>query len=453
MFFCSKLTLFAVAFGVTCFFASTLAGNTMDYCYDDPDYVWHGKYCDEIADSRHCDVVFDNGDTIGEVYCPVSCNMCEDEYDESYLITSKNCYGHAEDIVASFANVDPDKSDAVAIWPYDEEHPVHYSTQPILWKWLCYGEGSNCLSYYGEIVLNEYADGDWPLPKGPYIIILKKGGKFVLPRCGVGNFFILLYVLTILSRISGPLEDIKASDIFEVGDCGEHPSSKPTPKPSPKPTPKPTPKSYPTYSPTEYPTYKPYPTYSPTEFPTYKPYPTYSPTEYPTYKPYPTYSPTEYPTYKPKPTPKPTPRPTKKPTPHPTSKSRPTPYPTHDDYECTDALTTDMECYDGSYDAVVVDFKICDPHIKDWIGIFDASDDPHDLGEAVAWAWTVCASMHDCEESYDDESLDNTGYVEFLGLPDGEYRAHLIKHLYPSNSGYEAEASSGVFYVKDECVY
>lgn len=62
------------------------------------------------------------------------------------------------------------------IWPYDEEHPVHYSTSPILWKWLCYGDGENCLSYYGEIVMNGYASGEWPLSKGPYIMILKRGG-------------------------------------------------------------------------------------------------------------------------------------------------------------------------------------------------------------------------------------------------------------------------------------
>jgi hypothetical protein len=315
--------------------------------------------------------------------------------------------------------------------------------------------------------------------------------------CAVYSIFMIVSIFTPSSRTSGPLEDIKASDIFEVGNCGKkptpHPVSKPTPKPTPKsyptysptdyptykpyptyspteyPTYKPYPtysptdypsyKPYPTYSPTEYPTYKPYPTYSPTEYPTYKPYPTYSPTEYPTYKPYPTYSPTEYPTYKPYPTDSPTeyptykPYPTDSPTEYPTYKPEPTPKPTKHE-ECSSSLTTDMECYDGSYDAVVVDFKICDPHIIDWIGIFHASDDPHDLDEAVAWAWVFCESVDDdCEDSYDDESLDTNGYVEFIGLPDGEYRAHLIKHVYPSSSGYKAEASSGVFYVKDECVY
>jgi hypothetical protein len=453
MFLRNKLTLLAAAFGAACHIGLTSAGNTNDYCYDDPDYVWHGKDCEEIADSNYCAVELGDGDIIGEVYCPVSCDMCEDEYDESYLRTSKDCYRHAEDIVASFANVDPHKSDAVAIWPYDEEDPVHYSTQPVLWKWLCYGDGSNCLSYYGEIVLNEYADGEWPLPKGYYIIILKKGGEFVFQEMFVHS---VVYTHQKFSWKLGPLEDIKASDIFEVGDCGypaPHPVSRPTPKPVSKPTPKPTFKPSSTDSPTEYPTYKPYPTSSPTEYPTDKPYHTDSPTEYPTYKPDPTYSPTEHPTDEPKPTPKPTPHPTKKPTPHPTpSKSKPTSYPTHEE-ECTSSLTTDMDCYDGSYDVVVVDFKICYPHIKDWIGIFHASDDPNDLGEAVAWAWTACGSMHDCEESSDDDSLDTNGYVEFIGLPDGEYRAHLINHSDPYSSGFEAEASSGIFYVEDECVY
>jgi hypothetical protein len=183
MFLRNKRILFAVTVGVACNIALTLAENTKDYCYDDPDFVWHDRDCEEIAESKHCTVVLDDGDKIGEVYCPVSCDMCDEEYDESYLLTSKECYGHAEDIAAVFANVDPHKSDAVAIWPYDEEDPVHYSTEPLLWKWLCYGEGSNCLSYYGEIVLNQYADGEWPLPNGDYIIILKKGGEFFLVLC------------------------------------------------------------------------------------------------------------------------------------------------------------------------------------------------------------------------------------------------------------------------------
>lgn len=55
--------------------------------------------------------------------------------------------------------------------------------------------------------------------------------------------------------------------------------------------------------------------------------------------------------------------------------------------------------------------------------------------------------MHECE--YID-TIDIHGNVEFAGLPDGEYRAHLIKSLYPFPA-YEAEASSGVFYIKDEC--
>lgn len=156
--------------------ALTLAGNTPDYCYDDPLYVWQGKDCYEIAHADKCDVVLGNGDKIGEIYCPVSCEMCHEKYEDSYLMASKDCFEYGEDIVASFANVDPHKRDAIAIWPYDEEHPVHYSTSPILWKWLCYGDGENCLSYYGEIVMNGYASGEWPLSKGSYIMILKRGG-------------------------------------------------------------------------------------------------------------------------------------------------------------------------------------------------------------------------------------------------------------------------------------
>jgi hypothetical protein len=170
-------SLLFVAIGLAWQVVTAAARNTDDYCYDDPEYLWQGKDCYEIAYTNHCDVVLGNGDQIGKVYCPVSCDMCNEHYEESYLMVSKDCYEPGEDIVATFANVDPHNTDALAIWPYDEEHPVHYSTSPTLWKWLCLGEGDNCLSYYGEITMNDYDSGEWPLPKGPYIMILKRGGK------------------------------------------------------------------------------------------------------------------------------------------------------------------------------------------------------------------------------------------------------------------------------------
>lgn len=78
--------------------------------------------------------------------------------------------------------------------------------------------------------------------------------------------------------------------------------------------------------------------------------------------PYPTKSPVD------KPTPKPTVKPTFKPTPHPApSKPHPSPFPTKDKQDCSSMVTTDMVCYDGMYDVVMVDFKNCDPGTKDWI--------------------------------------------------------------------------------------
>ena len=164
------------------------------------------------------------------------------------------------------------------------------------------------------------------------------------------------------------------------------------------------------------------------------PHPTPSP-----HKPYPTPSP-----HKPYPTPSP-----HKPTPSP---HKPTPYPTDYHPDCTSYVTTDAQCYDTYDPSVIVDFKSCDAGEKDWIGIYHADDDPHNLGYPIDWAWIACEEDTDCGDgtAYSSTLGDLSGYVEFVGLPHGEYRAHLIKHLYPFPS-YEAEASSDVFYVKQEC--
>ncbi|KAL3899031.1 MAG: hypothetical protein SGARI_006545, partial [Bacillariaceae sp.] len=126
------------------------AGNTDTYCYDDPYYYYQGKDCEDIAAKDLCDVALGNLDVIGEVYCPVSCDKCYTKHDESYLIVTKDCFDYDESIEATYANIDPEGHDAVAIFPIDE---VDYENTPDLWKWLCKGghEGHYCKCYSGKI--------------------------------------------------------------------------------------------------------------------------------------------------------------------------------------------------------------------------------------------------------------------------------------------------------------
>ena len=115
-------------------------------------------------------------------------------------------------------------------------------------------------------------------------------------------------------------------------------------------------------------------------------------------------------------------------------------------------VTTSALCFD-MYDAsVIVDYKSCDAGKRDWIGIYHADDNPYDLGYPLDWTWIACKKDTDCgsDSAYSSALGDLTGSIEFVGLPHGAYRAHLIKHVY-SFPSYEAEASSEVFYVKQEC--
>ncbi|KAL3913974.1 MAG: hypothetical protein SGILL_006280 [Bacillariaceae sp.] len=486
----AKRSLAFAILGLLSYASVALAGNTEEYCYDDPWYAYQGKYCEEIAKKGLCDEKLGDGDIIGEVYCPVSCDTCYKTYDESYLVTTKDCYEYGESIEATYANVNPHGHDAVAIYPIDD---VAYDKTPYLWKWLCDGgdEGHYCKCFYGSIIMNgDTAYGTWPLEKKSYKIVLKR---------------------------AGPYEEIIASDTFKVGDCSTH---KPTPSPTKHvyPTAKPVPA--PTPSPTKY--HTDYPTYYHTDYPTecedvvYSDLDCYGKGElievyfdqcwakpydwiaiYPGYfsgddLPEETLVPWQFVcgdqwcsekgeygfvTFKDDTTgPWPlTPGPYKafliregeapyaavaesyefwvKEKVEECYDHYPTPAPSK--HDCTSYVSTVVECYDTDDTGVLVDFKSCDAGSKDWIGIYYASDNPYDLGYPLAWAWIACGKDTDCDDSTAYSALDVidvTGYVEFVGLPDGEYRAHLIKELYPF-PGYEAEASSDKFFVKQLCYY
>ena len=137
----------------------------------------------------------------------------------------------------------------------------------------------------------------------------------------------------------------------------------------------------------------------------------------------------------PAPTPKPTPRPTPRATP------APTPAPT--------TIDTDMMCYHRGQD-IKVSFSNPHPYTDDWVGIYYAGADPHELGHPLLWLWT-CGDQH-CRGKVEDGMLifgygdpDESGTKSFP-LPAGDYIAVIARNR--GSTPYSALAVSDSFEVK-----
>jgi hypothetical protein len=98
MFIIGMHSIFAAACGLLSFVFIISAGNTDEVCHDNPYYLYQGKYCKEIAAKAFCNVELGNGNIIGKVHCPVSCDKCFKKYEESFLMVSKDCNDYGESI-------------------------------------------------------------------------------------------------------------------------------------------------------------------------------------------------------------------------------------------------------------------------------------------------------------------------------------------------------------------
>ena len=137
----------------------------------------------------------------------------------------------------------------------------------------------------------------------------------------------------------------------------------------------------------------------------------------------------------------PAPEPTPAPHPDPTPAPVPTP--------CVDSVDTDDTCYSREAgDDVVIDFETCDPLYTNWLGIYDAHDDPHALGEPLYWAWLCSGNTTGCTDSVESGTItiDNQELIDNKLY--GEYRAHLVALANPSGSHYQAYASSDTFSIE-----
>ena len=204
------------------------AGYYEDGCVDDHEYRYEGgqdfKDCEWIESTNRCDRT-DNGNDIGETYCPVCCDECPWTPNSSHIEANQECYERGETIKVQFSNHNPREDDWIGIYPYDEHFdPADLDGEPVLWFWICNNNHVDmCKALYGERRFNnnkpEDPFNDWPLDEGRYIAIMAR------------------------ERADLDYQSYAESDPFTVKRSGRSCDSPPTPTP-PSPTPpSPTPPS------------------------------------------------------------------------------------------------------------------------------------------------------------------------------------------------------------------
>lgn len=429
---------------------------TMDImCRDNPNHD-----CEWLASDDKCDWTSNNL-VVGDYYCPVSCDRCPSgsTISANQVSVDKTCYNYGESIVASFANMDPRRDDWIGIYSVSAaedgtSNMILMAEEPLLWLYLCGEQDDMCKVSYGMLTFGSEApvvtgESTFPLDAGVYFALLLRDGW-------------------------PPYSAFVASDSFEIKAAGEYcshgptpPSSYPAPHPptsaygTPAPVPPPTPaprESYPAPS-----TLAPHPVGYPTPTlasvpPSPSPYPPpHSPNDYSTTPPaphvvYPTpNTPAPHPVGYPTPTPAPqhlVDYPTPGDMPHPGPTATPAPAPT----PCMDNVTTDKTCYNrATGEDVVLIFENCDPQPFNWVGVYDAQDDPTTLGSPVYWVWlcgsTTCTTTSD---AHGNITISNSLLV--VDGVKGDYRAHLVASASPVGAHYSAYASSATFRVQiNEC--
>lgn len=191
-------------------------------CRDNPNYRYQGddfRDCDWIGETHRCNH-HDDGEGIGEKYCPVTCDQCEHSV-KSDLVSVGACYGFGEGIEVYFTNKYPKEDDWIGLYPspVDSDDLGH----PIMWFWLCGNQNKFCKVSYGSIVFgsdrpNESGTDSWPLAVGTSY-------TFILARRNSG----------------GPYSSYAESNSFQVKVLGPGQTCDGDPEPSPSPAPHPWP--------------------------------------------------------------------------------------------------------------------------------------------------------------------------------------------------------------------
>jgi hypothetical protein len=534
------------------------AGGSSSGCQDDPTYRhWGSPYrdCEWIVDMGKCDwgssSNHDNDKTVGEEYCPVSCDRCPPgtNVTQNLVSVENTCFHYGEDIVVSFANTHPRIDDWVGIYP-SSISDAHLQDDYSLWLFLCGDQHNLCAVSYGMLTFGsgyptESGTTDFPLHPGTYVAYM------------------------LLDGLQGPYTPLANSRTFEVKPQGEScGDGAQTPPPTLAPSEEEV-VVHPTPMPVHYYPGPPTPAHPSPPTPDLTPTPSAAPsssdvcietieTDKSCYKKgeaitvtfnqcdnaehndwvgvyyaddggagdligddfrfwvwacgtqsctgttnsntivfdenppresgkdtWPLnvnpiegyrvhlirYDYTVYESYLASDTfvvlrenascddASDTHPPSSPPVPHPTE-APPHPMPTHAPViaptpACVSQVETDETCYAREAgDDIVIDFTNCDGESTNWVGIYDAHDDPEMLGEPLYWVWLCSGSQTSCGSSVpvpESGTITIDNHILVDKELRGEYRAHLIESANPSSGGshyYMAYASSEAFSVE-----
>ena len=156
-------------------------------CSDDPRELFHnGKpmHCQWLVENDKCnDPTSHKGKTIGQLFCPVTCNLCDLSVEETVVETSSTCYEWGQEIAIDFTNVETHHDDWLGI--FDAEADSTNLGSPLQWVWLTGDNKLKARVKYGRVSFgaDDLFDGaaSWPLHPGSYKVAMSRrnhGGPY-----------------------------------------------------------------------------------------------------------------------------------------------------------------------------------------------------------------------------------------------------------------------------------
>jgi hypothetical protein len=181
------LLLFAVALFFVLLLAETNATAIHEKMYQETECKDHSHFnCHHIVSAGNCEGHADNGEVIGDIFCPVSCGRCE--VNDTSIRTDQSCYKFGkQEITTHFFNSDPEMGDWIGVYAVTED--ADESATPVAWYWTCGNKRDKCRTSKGSVTF------PW-LPAGKYRVLMARHG-------GTSGF-------------KGPLNSFAESEPFEV---------------------------------------------------------------------------------------------------------------------------------------------------------------------------------------------------------------------------------------------
>jgi hypothetical protein len=130
--------------------------------------------------------------------------------------------------------------------------------------------------------------------------------------------------------------------------------------------------------------------------------------------------------------------------------SDPTPNPTPAPAQCEDKIEIAKNCYERGED-IKVNFFTCDPIDNDWLGLYDSSENPYELGDPLLWL-SSCGNQN-CQEEIprgavylDDKSEGRSEWP----VKEGSYKVFIARRG-PQVGPYRSFAESREIRIAENC--